>query len=228
MTFIIMRRAARGEAKWVEVRSSDVGAIIAKDLIESGAASDVLAEASAENREIAVAAVVALHGLTHPPFPPTWEGYGNTYTIEQGQDLAYPVELKPDDNETILVTFPDLPGAVTFGEDEEDALARAVDCLETMLLACILDRKDIPPPSPAQGRPTVQPTLLSNLKVMLYKAMRERGWRKADLARALKIDPRQVDRLLDLRHASTVKQLEQALAACGKRAEISVRELKAA
>jgi antitoxin HicB len=58
--------------------------------------------------------------------------------------------------------------------------------------------------------------------------MRERGWRKADLARALNIDPRQVDRLLDLRHASTVKQLEQALAACGKRADVSVRELRAA
>jgi len=51
--------------------------------------------------------------------------------------------------------------------------------------------------------------------------MRARGWRKADLARALHIDPRQIDRLLDLRHGSHVAQIEAALAACGqaKRAE---------
>ncbi|MCC2665482.1 MAG: type toxin-antitoxin system HicB family antitoxin [Geminicoccaceae bacterium] len=46
--------------------------------------------------------------------------------------LAYPVVLEPDDNGTLLVTFPDVPEAVTFGEDEGDALKRAVDALETM------------------------------------------------------------------------------------------------
>ena len=30
--------------------------------------------------------------------------------------LAYPVVLEPDDNGTLLVTFPDVPEAVTFGE----------------------------------------------------------------------------------------------------------------
>ncbi|MDP9413561.1 MAG: type II toxin-antitoxin system HicB family antitoxin [Pseudomonadota bacterium] len=138
----------------------------------------------------------------------------------------FPVDLTPDDNNTVMVTFPDIPEAVTFGDDEAQALAHAVDALETALSGYIGDRRDIPEPSAAEGRPTVAPTLLGMLKLTLYKAMRARGWRKADLARALKLDPRQVDRLLDIRHSSTVAQLEQALAACGKRAEVEVRELE--
>ena len=39
--------------------------------------------------------------------------------------LAYPVELKRDTNGTLLVTFPEFAEAVTFGEDEGDALLRA-------------------------------------------------------------------------------------------------------
>lgn len=135
--------------------------------------------------------------------------------------FAYPAILE-DDEGTILVTFADLPG-VTFGEDEADALARAVDALETILSAYVTDRKDIPVPSPAKGRPTVRPTLLGELKLSVYQAMQARGWRKADLARALEVNPRQIDRLLDLRHATPVAHIEAALAACGYRASVETR-----
>lgn len=138
---------------------------------------------------------------------------------------AYPVELSEDDNGTILVTFPDVPGAVTFGEDRADALARAADALETMLAALVLDRADIPTPSPLDGRPSVTPSLIGTLKLALYEAMRARGWRKADLARAMGLNPRQIDRLLDLRHASTIAQIEQALTVCGVRAQIEAQAL---
>jgi antitoxin HicB len=142
--------------------------------------------------------------------------------------MDYPVELTPDDNATLLVRFPDVPGAISYGEDEPSALINAVDALEMIFSALISDRRDIPPPSEARGRRTVSPSLLGRLKVGVYRAMRERGWRKADLARAMSLNPRQIDRLLDLRHGSTVAQLEQALAACGKRAEVELRDLKAA
>lgn len=142
--------------------------------------------------------------------------------------MDYPVDLVPDDNGTVLVTFPDVAGAITYGEDEDEALANAVDALESIFSALIADRCDIPPPSPARGRKTVAPTLLGSLKVSVYRAMRDRGWRKADLARAMALNPRQIDRLLDLRHGSTVSQLEQALAACGKRAEVGLRDVRAA
>jgi len=141
---------------------------------------------------------------------------------------AYPVELTPDDNDTVMVTFPDLPEVVTFGDDEADALARAVDALETMLASYIIDRKDIPKPSKARAKPTVSPTLLGQLKVAVYEAMRARGWRKADLAKAMGLNPRQIDRLLDLRHGSTVAQLEHAFIVCGRQPAVETRQLAAA
>ena len=44
--------------------------------------------------------------------------------------LSYPISLTPDDNGTLLVTFPDVPEAITVGEDEEDAKVQALDALE--------------------------------------------------------------------------------------------------
>jgi antitoxin HicB len=131
--------------------------------------------------------------------------------------LAYPVNLERDTNGTLLVTFPEFAEAVTFGEDESDALLRAVDALETVLAARIDDREDIPLPSPARGRPCAVLPALTAAKVLLYRAMREAGVRKADLARRLGWHGPQIDRLLDLNHASRLDQIEAALAALGKR-----------
>ena len=42
----------------------------------------------------------------------------------------YPVTLTPDEG-SVLVTFADVPDAITFGADEEEALLQAVDALES-------------------------------------------------------------------------------------------------
>ena len=84
--------------------------------------------------------------------------------------LSYPMVLEPDDNGTLLVTFPDIPEAVTFGDDEEDALMRAVDALETMLAARMDDREDIPLPPPAEGRPCATLSAHMAARVLLYRA----------------------------------------------------------
>jgi antitoxin HicB len=230
MTYVVTRRSEQGEASWAVESSSEILDVIVRDVVETGSGfpTDDGSPLPRDDRECAARAYSVMLGVDSAPFPKTELIYGNRYTVEEVDSFTYPVELSRDDNDTLLVRFPDVPGALTFGQNEEEALKHAVDALETMLLARMLDREDIPTPSPADGRPTVRPTLLGTLKLMLYEAMRERGWRKADLARVLGANPRQVDRLLDLRHASTVKQLEQALAACGKRAEVLARELQAA
>jgi antitoxin HicB len=138
--------------------------------------------------------------------------------------LAYPIELKEDTNRTLLVTFPDFAEATTFGEDASDAVLRAVDALETVLAARIDDREDIPLPSPAAGRPCAVLPALTAAKVLLYRAMREAGVRKADLARRLGWHGPQIDRLLDLSHASRLDQIEAALAALGKRLTVDLAD----
>ncbi len=138
--------------------------------------------------------------------------------------MAYSVELTPGTNGTLLVTFPDFPEAVTFGQDEADAVMRAADALETVLAARIDDGEDIPLPPAAGGRPSVTLPALTTAKVLLYRAMREAGVRKADLARRLGWHGPQVDRLLDLDHASRLDQIEAALAVLGKRLKVGLAD----
>jgi antitoxin HicB len=139
----------------------------------------------------------------------------------------YPVDLMPDDG-TILVTFPDVPEAITFGADVDEALLRAVDALETALSFYIDNRQPLPAPSAADGRPTVRPSGLESAKLGLYQAMTERGIRKAELARRLGWHVPQVDRLFDLTHASRFDQIEAAARALHLRVDVRVSPRKVA
>lgn len=139
--------------------------------------------------------------------------------------LWYPAILEADTNDTILVSLPDFPEAHTFGDDENEALARAVDLLEDVLADYIENRRDIPPPSKARKRSRrVTLPVLTEAKVRLYREMRSAGIRKAELARRLDCHMRQVDRLLDLGHASRLDQIEAAFAALDKRIDIEIRD----
>ncbi len=134
----------------------------------------------------------------------------------------YPVILTPDDG-TMLVTFPDVPEAITFGADTDEALLQAIDALESALSFYVDDRKPLPVPSkPKRGQKTVRPSALECAKLGVYQAMMEQGIRKSELARRLGWHMPQVDRLFDLRHASRFDQIEAAARALGRHIEVSV------
>lgn len=134
----------------------------------------------------------------------------------------YPVTLTPDDG-TILVTFPDVPEAITFGADEDEALLQAVDALESALAFYVADRKPLPKPSkPKRGQKTVCPDALECGKLGVYQAMVEQGIKKSDLARRLGWHMPQIDRLFDLRHASKFDQIEAAANVLGKHVQVQI------
>ncbi|BAO82756.1 uncharacterized conserved protein [Serpentinimonas maccroryi] len=135
----------------------------------------------------------------------------------------YPVTLTPDDNGSVLATFVDVPEAITFGADEDEALLNAIDALETGLSFYVDARKPLPAASkPEQGQKTVCPCALECAKLGVYQAMTEQGVKKAELARRLGWHMPQVDRLLDLRHASRLEQIEAAANALGKHVHVHV------
>jgi antitoxin HicB len=136
--------------------------------------------------------------------------------------LRYAVTLAPDNNGTLLVTVPDLPEAVTFGEDREDALARAVDAIETALMGAMAAREDIPPPK-SSGRTMWPCRRSSRPRSLSDQAMRAEGVGKAGLAKRLDVALPQIDRLLDLRHSSRLDVIERAFAALGREMEIVVK-----
>ncbi len=134
----------------------------------------------------------------------------------------YPVTLTPD-GDTLLVTFTDVPEAITFGVDEDEALLNAVDALETGLSFYVDARMSLPAVSqPAVGQKTVRPSALECAKLGVYQAMTEQGIKKAELARRLGWHMQQVDRLFDLRHASKLDQIEAAAIVLGRHIEVTV------
>ncbi|MGH8547452.1 MAG: type II toxin-antitoxin system HicB family antitoxin [Methylococcales bacterium] len=142
--------------------------------------------------------------------------------------FEYPVELKKDSNGTLLVTFPDVPEAITFGDTKDEALAQAADALESALSFYVETKRDLPRASAARKRSVVSPSPIGIAKLSLYQAMRDQKMRKSELASRLGWSLMQVDRVLDLTHESKMEQLQLALGAVGKRMKIQVTDLKAA
>ena len=75
----------------------------------------------------------------------------------------YPVTLSQASEGGFVVSFPDVPEAITQGEDEVAALARARDALQTALEFYTDKGEKVPVPSKAKrGRHVVHPTALSS------------------------------------------------------------------
>jgi len=133
------------------------------------------------------------------------------------QRLAYPVTLEREADGTVLVSFPDIPEALTEGGTEEEALAEAEDCLIAALGGYIQTRRAIPPPSPGRGRMLIPLPALVAAKSALYSAMRAGGVSNTALAERLGVTETVVRRLIDLDHRSHIGQIEAALIALGHR-----------
>ena len=143
--------------------------------------------------------------------------------MARSTQLAYPVRLERDDQGVVLVSFPDIPEALTEGTTEGEALAEAQDCLIAALAGYIDDRRGIPRPSPGRGRPLVALPALAAAKIALYRTMLERGLSNAALARQLGTMEGTVRRLIDLDHRSHIGQVETALHALGQRLVVATQ-----
>ncbi len=67
---------------------------------------------------------------------------------------SYPASFLPEENgKGFHVRFPDLPEALTGGDDLEDTIVQAADCLAEAIAGRIARGDDIPPPSkPKRGQ----------------------------------------------------------------------------
>jgi len=136
----------------------------------------------------------------------------------------YPAVLEPEpDGSAVNVSFPGVPAALTWGDDEAEAVSLAEDCLVTALYGCVRAGEPIPKPGPARGRPMIAVPPLVAAKLALYSAMRERGVSAAELAQRLGVKENVVRTLLHLKRRAYLGHLERALAALGVQLEVTVR-----
>lgn len=130
--------------------------------------------------------------------------------------MRYPIKMRRD-GKHFLVSFPDIPEAITQGETEDEALSAAKDALETALDFYFDDGRIVPSPSPLKkGSRYVELPVSIAAKVLLLNEMLRQKVRPAELARRLQTTPQEVNRLVNIRHTSKIDGIASALKALGK------------
>ncbi|BAT58671.1 antitoxin HicB [Variibacter gotjawalensis] len=148
------------------------------------------------------------------------------------QDFSYGAIFEKGEDHGIVVSFPDVPEAISQGDDVADAETMAADALALALLS-YLDRGLALPTArkaaTAQGKKlryvSVEPTTAAKLAVL--SAFADAKISKSALARRIGKDEKEVRRILDPWHATKLAPLTVTLRALGKRLVVGVTDAAA-
>ncbi len=131
-------------------------------------------------------------------------------------DIRYPATIEAQADGRFLVQFVDLPDTFTEGQTEEEALFNAVEVLSAMLAWRLDESKAVPAPSQKiKNASYIAPDAKTQAAMLLRLARGERSL--SDLARALETSWPAARRLEDPGHWPSLKTLDRAAAALGKR-----------
>jgi antitoxin HicB len=134
----------------------------------------------------------------------------------------YPARVLPD-GAGYMVSFRDVPEALTSGATKEEAITMAQDALITAMDFYFEDRREVPMPSKRRkGEVEIELPPSVTAKVLLLNEMLRNKVRASDLARRLKTSPQVVQRIVDLKHATKIDTIDEALSAMGKRLQLEV------
>jgi antitoxin HicB len=137
--------------------------------------------------------------------------------------FVYAARFEPGDEGGTVVSFPDVPEAITQGDDEADALKQAQEALGLALLTS--PRRGLPVPGPKSKRRgligiAVEPEVAA--KIAMLEAFESSGISKSDLGRRLGKDGKEIRRILDPRHCTKLATLTEALREFGQQLVIGV------
>ena len=134
--------------------------------------------------------------------------------------FSYPARVARDGG-GYLVTFPDIPEAMTGAKERVEAIKLAADALKTAMDFYFEDRRPVPMPSPLKkGQVAVDLPASVSAKVLLLNEMIAQGKRPAELARLMNARPQEVTRLVDLHHPTKIDTIAAALLAMGRRLDL--------
>jgi antitoxin HicB len=141
------------------------------------------------------------------------------------RSFVYRAKFEPGDKRGFVVTFPDLPEAITQGDHMTDAHTMAEEALGMALLGYLAQGRSLPKPK-AKGHPLLSVAVTPDVaaKLAVLEAFMEAGISKVDLARRLGKDEKEVRRILDPRHPTKLPTLTEALRVLGKRLVVAVEK----
>ena len=131
--------------------------------------------------------------------------------------IRYAAVLDPQEDGGFTVTFPDLPEAITEGNDRDEAMFNASEVLTLCLEQRMDDGEAIPVPTKVKGGVWLEPAASVQAALLVRQAREAEGKTLADVARALNTSWPAAQRLEQPRGNPTLRQRERAAAALGKR-----------
>ena len=132
------------------------------------------------------------------------------------ETFAYPAQIQKE-RDGYVVSFRDIPEALTSGANKKEAIEMAADALATAMQFYFEDRRPVPLPSKAKkGEETVELPASVAVKVLLLNEMLKERMTPSKLARKLDTSPQTVTRIVDLHHATKIDTLAEAFKAMGK------------
>lgn len=134
--------------------------------------------------------------------------------------MRYPVNLDPDSG-GFVVSFPDIPEALTQGDSREEALSMALDALVTAFEFYFEDNQKVPLPSEVTGEFVDVPLSVAS-KVLMLNAFIDSSLTQIDLAKGMGVKKQEITRLFDLKHATKIDAVQKAMQVLGKRLELQV------
>lgn len=136
--------------------------------------------------------------------------------------MYYPVTLTPD-TDGYMVSFRDIPEAISQGDTIDEALDMAQDALMVAMEFYFEDNRAVPMPSPPQdGEHLVSLPPSVWAKVLLLNEMIAQNVSQAELAKRMGIVPQSLTRLVDLSHTTKIDTLANAFAKLGKQLQVGL------
>lgn len=137
--------------------------------------------------------------------------------------MFYPAQFEAAPEGGFVVTFRDIPEAITQGDTAAEAVEMAKDALIIAMDFYFEDRRAVPAPSTAEEGDVPIPLPASIWsKVLLLNTMTEQRVTPTELARRMDVRPQEVTRIMDLSHATKIDTIEKALAVLDQQLQISV------
>ncbi|MCG2586483.1 type II toxin-antitoxin system HicB family antitoxin [Massilia sp. TS11] len=138
--------------------------------------------------------------------------------------MQYPVTLTEDPGHGLIVTFRDIPEAISQGDDVEEALAMAEDALLTALEFYFEDMRKVPAPSEQlEGEHLVRIPASVAVKVLLLNEMVEQNFSVGSMVHLLGLTRLEANRLLDPDGSTDIDTIERALKLLGRSLEFSLK-----
>lgn len=126
-----------------------------------------------------------------------------------------------------MVTFPDVPEAITQGESLSECIEQAADALEEAIVGRMNTGMELPRPSkPQKGQFWIPVPSQTAFKAALYEEIKSEAVSKVELAARLGVDEKEVRRLLDPHHPSKLPRIAEILERVGKHIVITVSDEK--